>query len=187
MDKEPNISSRVMGGQFGLTAVEMNMLLKEQGFLDGEPGAYGPSEMGKLYVHEDYVQKSHLTGYDKTTWDPSIKKKLDLSEERLQQAREAASARRAVVRAARAAETVNERSDTGETNGSDVDLRRVAVVLGVTVLVVIGIYGIKKAAPKLKAHWIDKITPRLEERKNRNAGGANTDAEIPDSDERPSA
>lgn len=175
-----------MGKRHGLTAVEMNVLLKGQGYLDGEPGAYGPSEKGKQYVHEDYVQTSTNGGYHQTTWDPSIKKQLDLSEEQLQQAREAASARRAeqsAARAARAAETDSGRLDEGKTDDSSVDLRSVVVGL---VVVVAAIYGIKKAAPKLKSLWIDKVTPRLEERKNRNAGDANTDAETPDSDEDPS-
>jgi hypothetical protein len=34
------ISARVLGQKYGLTAQEMNHLLKEEDFLDGEAGGY---------------------------------------------------------------------------------------------------------------------------------------------------
>ena len=42
-------SARVLGWEFGRNAREMNALLKQQGYLDGEPGAYGLTEKGKQY------------------------------------------------------------------------------------------------------------------------------------------
>ncbi len=47
-------SARVLGREFGLTAREMNELLKKHGYLDGEPGAYGITEKGQLYAEEQY-------------------------------------------------------------------------------------------------------------------------------------
>ena len=50
-----NKSARVLGQEIGLTAQEMNQLLKAEGMLEGEPGAYSPTEKGKKYVNEtDY-------------------------------------------------------------------------------------------------------------------------------------
>lgn len=37
-----------------MTAREMNGLLKEHGFLDGEPGAYGMTEKGARYAEEQF-------------------------------------------------------------------------------------------------------------------------------------
>ncbi|MGW6455482.1 hypothetical protein ACWF94_06045 [Streptomyces sp. NPDC055078] len=47
-------SARVLGEEFGRTAREMNALLKEYGYLDGNPGAYGLTEKGQQYAKEQY-------------------------------------------------------------------------------------------------------------------------------------
>ncbi|QZY19318.1 hypothetical protein [Streptomyces decoyicus] len=47
-------SARVLGWEFGRTAREMNALLKEHGYLDGNPGAYGLTEKGQQYAEEQY-------------------------------------------------------------------------------------------------------------------------------------
>jgi len=183
VDTSPNISSRILGHQLGLTAIETNMLLKDQGFLDGEPGAWGTTEKAMPIVH---VKDIHLGtgGYDhynrywsETTWDPSIKKHLDLSDVQLQKAREAARARRAEVKATRESQAVAIDGGTPDqisTDESGVDLRLMAV--GV-VVVGAAVFGIVKVAPKIKALWIDKVTPRLEERKNRKSGDGEADPE----------
>ena len=46
------LSAKRLGERCGLTAEEMNILLKEEGFLSGEPGNYYPTEKGKLFVIE---------------------------------------------------------------------------------------------------------------------------------------
>ena len=43
------LSAKRLGEICGLTAEEMNVLLKEEGFLSGEPGNYYPTEKGKLF------------------------------------------------------------------------------------------------------------------------------------------
>ncbi|THA56779.1 hypothetical protein E6P78_31690 [Streptomyces sp. A0958] len=47
-------SARVLGEEFGRTAREMNALLKQYGYLDGNPGAYGITEKGQQYAKEQY-------------------------------------------------------------------------------------------------------------------------------------
>ena len=49
------LSAKRLGERCGLTAEEMNILLKEEGFLSGEPGNYYPTEKGKP------VSYTHLT------------------------------------------------------------------------------------------------------------------------------
>ena len=53
------LSAKRLGERCGLTAEEMNILLKEEGFLSGEPGNYYPTEKGKLFV----VEKGDDNGY----------------------------------------------------------------------------------------------------------------------------
>lgn len=52
-------SASVIGREFGLTGREMNQLLKQHGYLDGEPGAYGLTEKGERFGQEHY----HENGY----------------------------------------------------------------------------------------------------------------------------
>jgi hypothetical protein len=47
-------SARVLGLEFGRTARKMNALLKQHGYLDGTPGAYGLTEKGQRYAQEKY-------------------------------------------------------------------------------------------------------------------------------------
>jgi hypothetical protein len=47
-------SARILGREFGRTAREMNQLLKDHGYLYGEPGAYGLTEKGEQYGEEQY-------------------------------------------------------------------------------------------------------------------------------------
>ena len=44
-----NYSARLLGQRFGLNAQEMNMALKQLGYLDGQPGNYIPTEKGKMF------------------------------------------------------------------------------------------------------------------------------------------
>ncbi len=191
-DVAPNRSARILGQDYGLTAVEMNFLLKEEGFLDGEPGAYRRTEKGKRYAdgQDHHRGPGGYSWYNRDwktrTWDPAITDELDISDERKRQIQEAARAARRLKAAARAAEAAESDSDTiedGESNGSGPDPLTVAV--GVA-LAAVSIYGIKKAAPHLKALWTDKAAPRFKKLKNGPPG--DTDAQAPpDKDDDPTA
>ena len=47
------LSAKRLGERCGLTAEEMNILLKEEGFLSGEPGNYYPTEEGYVLQKAD--------------------------------------------------------------------------------------------------------------------------------------
>lgn len=47
-------SARVLGLEFGRSARDMNALLKEHGYLDGEPGAYAVTEKGASFAREEH-------------------------------------------------------------------------------------------------------------------------------------
>lgn len=76
-----NYSARLLGQRFGLNAQEMNMALKQLGYLEGQPGKYIPTEKGKLFYSEAYHDNGY-GGYAKRTWstfsyDESIINNLD--------------------------------------------------------------------------------------------------------------
>jgi hypothetical protein len=181
-----------MGKDYGLTAVEMNFLLKEEGFLDGRPGMYTLTEKGKQYADEQHHRRGtggyawYNREFDTTTWDPSITDEFDITNERKQQLQEAARAARqqkADLRRAQAAEFESANVDYAEPNASGPDPLAVAVGLA---LAAVSIYGIKKVAPHLKTLWTDKAAPSLKKLKNPTAGDTTTHADTPDSDDDPS-
>jgi len=71
-------SARLLGMEFGKTAREMNELLKEHGYLEGSPGAYGLTEKGKQFGEEEDHHRG-VGGYAHynrdwitTTWDEPV-------------------------------------------------------------------------------------------------------------------
>lgn len=53
------LPAKRLGERCSLTVEEMNILLKEEGFLSGEAENYYPTEKGKLFV----VEKGDDNGY----------------------------------------------------------------------------------------------------------------------------
>lgn len=88
----PGLSARGIGKQIDATSMEVNRLLKDQGFLYGEPGGYGLTPKGEKFG----VQQAHDNGYggyahrswETTHFDPSIVEVLDSSPDRLAKVRE---------------------------------------------------------------------------------------------------
>ena len=103
------LSAKRLRERCGLTAEEMNILLKEEGFLSGEPGNYYPTEKGKLFV----VVKRAVNGYCVAAfrgwswfeWDERILEELDTSVENKRYIREKTSEERRRRRAEKAAES----------------------------------------------------------------------------------
>ena len=79
------LSAKRLGERCGLTAEEMNILLKEEGFLSGEPGNYYPTEKGKLFVVEKGDDNGYggyaFRGWNWFEWDERILEELDTSVE----------------------------------------------------------------------------------------------------------
>ncbi len=78
-------SARRLGNLYGLTAEEMNYLLKMQGFQEGEPGNYYPTEKGKLFMISKSANNGYggfaFRGWDWNEWDESITCELNVNEE----------------------------------------------------------------------------------------------------------
>lgn len=81
------VSARVLGEKFRLTAQEMNRVLVRFGILQGTPGNYELTELGKKYA----IVKDHHRGcggysyynrdWSTITYDESIKKILNVTDE----------------------------------------------------------------------------------------------------------
>lgn len=69
-------SARVLGWEFGKTAQEMNLLLKDYGYLEGEPGAYGLTDKGKQFGDEQYNENGYggyaHRGWETRTWNDDL-------------------------------------------------------------------------------------------------------------------
>lgn len=103
------LSAKRLGERCGLTAEEMNILLKEEGFLSGEPGNYYPTEKGKLFVVEKGDDNGYggyaFRGWNWFEWDERILEELDTSVENKRYIREKTSEERRRRRAEKAAES----------------------------------------------------------------------------------
>ncbi len=178
-------SARILGQDLGLNSQEMNQLLKEQRFLEGDPGAYVVTDKGAQFAKETDFHRGtggysrYNANWTQRTWDESIKDVLDTSPESRQAARDAvAEARRVKWDAIKA-----ERAEAGaafrdsrldlfpiekpdlaiqDSNDSENGLNGLAVVGivagGAVLLTGIG-YGIYKAAPHVKNWWNAKVVP----------------------------
>lgn len=162
-----------MGEDYDLTAYEMNILLKEEGFLEGEPGLYTVTEKGKPFAEEQDHHRgtggySHYNrSWETRTWSPSITDELDVTDERRQQIREAARSKRQRNNESQSSEVAQfdvPKTGDGDERESGLDPRLVVGVLAGTVL--LG-YGIWKLSPYAKSMWTAKATPRLNRLRNR--------------------
>lgn len=87
------LSAKRLEERCGLTAEEMNILLKEEGFLSGEPRNYYPTEKGKLFVVEKGDDNGYggyaFRGWSWFEWDERILEELDTSVENKRYIKEA--------------------------------------------------------------------------------------------------
>lgn len=180
-------SARILGQEYGLTAQEMNFVLKEEGFLDGEPGNYTVTEKGETYaIEEDHHRGtggySWYNRYWTTrTWDDEIKNEMDITNDRKREIRQAISEAKQKLKESEdedvAIECDSNNDETTETNSNNDVL-----VLAVGALILAAsTYGIYKAAPYVKRWWDDKAAPRLKKLKNKITGKADEAEEESDS------
>lgn len=179
MAVEPMQSARVLGEKVGLTAMEMNLVLKAAGILEGEPGLYSITGDGGRFASETYHSRSPKTGHDVITLDPAVLAELDLSPEAKEWAREEATAIRRQRREQREAEAIDiaipDVDDSPDEPGIDP-----RVVFGVLVVATLGVYGVVKAAPRVKRWWADR-NAQAPEVEAQDDGSANDLPDGPDS------
>ena len=103
------MSARILGQEYGLTAEEMNCVLVKLGFLKGSPGDYSLTEKALQYAIEQDFHRG-TGGYScynrywtTRTFDESIKQVLDVSSELISEVRDEIATARAARYAAQAA------------------------------------------------------------------------------------
>lgn len=185
-------SARVLGQEYGLTAQEMNFVLKEEGYLDGEPGNYFVTEKGEKYAKEQDHHRgtggyAHYNRYWTTrTWDDGIVDELDITAERKREIREAISLAKQKLNKSEDNNLAgdynsygNEYVGVADDNDSEDDLDAAVGVL----LLAASAYGVYKVAPHVKRWWNDKAVPGLKKMKNKIAGKEEKTDEEPETDE----
>ncbi len=61
-DDDMHLSAKNLGKKIGLTGMEMNSVLCEQGFLTGSPGNYYPTAKAEKYIREFFNQRGNGYG-----------------------------------------------------------------------------------------------------------------------------
>lgn len=169
------VSARILGRDYGLTAEEMNRVLLKLGFLKGEPGNYDLTEKALQYaVEKNYHRGTGGYAYYNRYWttrtfDDSIKKVLNVTSELISEVRNELAAARAARNATHAVATaefmakrVAEKVAMEAAEQAALKSERLIVKLkttGKVVLIIGGVaaigYGIYKLTPKLKKWWKD--------------------------------
>ncbi len=111
------VSARILGQDYGLTAEEMNRVLVKQGFLQGSPGDYSVTQKALQYAAEKDFHRG-TGGYacynrywTTRTFDDSIKEALDVSADLINEVRNEIAADRAARYAAQAAARAQANAD----------------------------------------------------------------------------
>ena len=173
------VSARILGQDYGLTAEEMNRVLVKQGFLQGTPGDYSVTQKALQYVVEKDFHRG-TGGYacynrywTTRTFDDSIKEVLDVSAELINEVRGEIAADRAARYAAQAAARAQANADflskqaaqkaaqeaaersALETEELIAKLKKTGKISLIIGGVIIMGYGIYKVTPKVKAWWAE--------------------------------
>jgi len=174
-------SARILGEEYGLTAQEMNFILKEEGYLDGEPGNYSVTEKGEKYAMEEDHHRG-TGGYDwynrywtTRTWDDGIRDELDITAERKRELRKAISLEKQELNKQKDNSSADENYSyrTGNENegvADDVDNEDTLLESFGLLLLSISAFGFYKAAPYVTRWWNNKAVPGLKKMKNKIAG-----------------
>ena len=174
-------SARVLGEEYGLTAQEMNYILKKQGFLQGEAGEYSVTAKGAPFAEEQDFHRgtggyANYNRYWTTrSWDENIIDELGLTEDSIREAREAVAASRKQhweeIKAARAeadaaflARYNQNQAESAENIEAEDESDDGLLVAGIAGLLLLG-YGIYKAVPHVVKWWKGNIAPKLKGQK----------------------
>lgn len=168
-------SARILGQDYGLTAQEMNFVLKEEGFLDGDPGNYFVTEKGKKYAEEQ--DHSRGTGgyswYNRAwttrTWDDGVTDELDITDDRKKEIRQAMSIAKQKIRLPEN-EDLAIKSDSYSNEENDNEDSNIGKLILDICLFLLAMYGSYKAYPYIIRWWNNKVLPFLNKVKDKFTG-----------------
>lgn len=171
-------SARYLGRDVGLNAEEMNVWLKEEGYLEGEPGDYRVTEKGHPYAtqrHWETGSPNHA-GYVVTSWEEEILDEMGpLSPERRRELSDSVAANRAEKKrqrkeweaslAANGDDSLDDGhragNDTFDSSGGKAGAAAIAVI-AVGYLVA---KGAQTAKPHVEKWWREIARPKIVETK----------------------
>ena len=171
-------SARYLGRDVGLNAEEMNVWLKEEGYLKGEPGDYRVTEKGHPYAmqrHWETGSPNHA-GYVVASWEEEILDEMGpLSPERRRELSDSVAANRAEKKRQReeweASLSANgdDSLDEGQRDSNDAfDPNGGKVAAGAIAVIAVG-YLVAKGAQAAKPHaekwWRETARPKIVETK----------------------
>lgn len=159
-------SARVLGSEFGRTARDMNALLKDYGYLCGEPGAYGLTEKGQQYGVEHYNDNGYggyaARSWETRTWKDGLAEALRADMAAHPQGFAAADFTADKVTSDSEADGVTFVPDQYD-DGPRLSDRQAAAVLGAAVVVGAGVL----VAPLVKPFWHNKVKPAAQKIRER--------------------
>lgn len=156
-------STSGLGRELGLNSQEMNILLRDAGYLKGEPGNWTVTEKGQEYADQRHwdVSNSMHAGYLTTRWDDKILEELGtVSPERKQQIDDEIATRRAEQRIQKQeyqTEINNEYGNNSDDpifeNAEDESLETDGKTAGLTIAVAGCLLFAKWAKPRIQKWW----------------------------------
>ncbi|MFK4483638.1 hypothetical protein [Curtobacterium sp. AB7] len=173
------VSATVLQRAFGLSSQETNYLLKEEGYLYGEPSAYKMTDKAAEFATEEDHHRgtggySHCNRYWTTLkWDVNIADELVIDDQRRRELRGAIeAAKRAAADEGFMDEAQEEQSSTADRS------RDRALVMAVSAfLVTATAFGIAKAALRVRLWWTATARPSLRRRQLEFGGNLPTELE----------
>lgn len=167
-------SARYLGRDVGLNAEEMNVWLKEEGYLEGEPGDYRVTEKGRPYAtqrHWETGSPNHV-GYVSTSWKEEILNEIGpLSPERRRELSDSVAANRAEKKRQREeweaslAANGDDSLDDGQRDGNDASDSNGGKVAAAAITVIavsfLAVKGAQAAKPHVEKWWRETARPKI--------------------------
>ena len=167
-------SARYLGRDVGLNAEEMNVWLKEEGYLEVEPGDYRVTEKGRPYAtqrHWETGSPNHA-GYVSTSWKEEILNEIGpLSPERRRELSDSVAANRAEKKRQREeweaslAANGDDSLDDGQRDGNDASDSNGGKVAAAAITVIavsfLAVKGAQAAKPHVEKWWRETARPKI--------------------------
>lgn len=167
-------SARYLGRDVGLNAEEVNVWLKEEGYLEGEPGDYRVTEKGRPYATQRHLETGspNHAGYVSTSWKEEILNEIGpLSPERRRELSDSVAANRAEKKRQREeweaslAANGDDSLDDGQRDGNDASDSNGGKVAAAAITVIavsfLAVKGAQAAKPHVEKWWRETARPKI--------------------------
>lgn len=167
-------SARYLGRDVGLNAEEVNVWLKEEGYLEGEPGDYRVTEKGRPYATQGHWETGspNHAGYVSTSWKEEILNEIGpLSPERRRELSDSVAANRAEKKRQREeweaslAANGDDSLDDGQRDGNDASDSNGGKVAAAAITVIavsfLAVKGAQAAKPHVEKWWRETARPKI--------------------------